>query len=155
MAATKEKNIEPKKEKELKPKQNSDEQKEDRADLAKARKKTPISLGVFHITANFNNTIIAFTDDRGNVLAWSSAGAVGFKNTKESTPYAGAKAADILLEKIKRFEISEAKVLVRGIGPGRDSALRTLFTADINFQVIEDKTPIPFGGSTPSKPRRV
>jgi small subunit ribosomal protein S11 len=123
---------------------------------SKKSKKKYIDLGIFYITSELNNTIISFTDSRGNVLKWSSCGHAGFKNTKKSTPYASAKAAEILVEKVKsNFDIGEAKVIVKGIGPGRESALRVIFNNDFNIVSVEDKTPIPFGGPTPPKPRRV
>lgn len=120
-----------------------------------AKKKTLINLGKFYIRPNLNNTIISFTDHQGNVIAQSSSGAAGFKNTRKGTPYAGAKAMESLINKLNRFEISEAKVIVRGIGPGRESAIRVLFNSNFNLTSVEDRTPIPFGGPKPKKARRV
>jgi small subunit ribosomal protein S11 len=126
------------------------------AKVKKSKKKKKIDVGIIHINSHFNNTLMCFTDANGNVLCWSSAGSCGFKNTKEATPYAGAKTAEVLLEKIKaNFEVGEVKVIVKGIGPGRESALRVLFNSDLNITEIEDRTPVPFGGPTPPKPRRV
>ncbi len=119
-------------------------------------KKKFLDLANFYINAGFNNTIITLTDKKGNVLAWSSCGSAGFKNTKKATPYAGAKAMEMLLEKaLKNFDIQEARIIVKGVGPGRESALRVLFNSNLNINFIEDRTPIPFGGPTPPKPRRV
>ena len=130
--------------------------KTDVAKVKKSRKKKYIDFGIFYINATFNNTLMCFTDKNGNVLAWSSAGHCGFKNTKKATPYAGAKTAEALLNKVKsNFDVGEVKVIVKGIGPGRESALRSLFNENFNIVVIEDKTPIPFGGPTPPKPRRL
>jgi len=124
--------------------------------VKKSKKKKYIDVGVVYINATFNNTLMTFTDKNGNVLAWSSAGHCGFKNTKKATPYAGAKTAELLINKIKsNFDVGELKVIVKGIGPGRESALRALFNEEFNITSIEDRTPIPFGGPTPPKPRRV
>jgi small subunit ribosomal protein S11 len=134
--------------------EKKEEKKEERK--RKAKKKIFVDLGIFYINSHFNNTLISFTDKNGNVLAWSSCGYVGFKNTKKATPYAGAKAMEALLEKVnKNFDIKEAKVIVKGIGPGRESALRVLFNSNLNIIGIEDRTPIPFGGPTPPKPKRM
>ncbi|MCS7184004.1 MAG: 30S ribosomal protein S11 [Patescibacteria group bacterium] len=111
---------------------------------------------MFHINANLNNTLISFSDGQGNILKWSSAGNVGFKNTKKSTPYAGAKAAEKLVNLVKEnFDINEVKVFVKGIGPGREAALRVIFNSDFNIISIEDRTPVPFGGPRPPRPRSV
>jgi len=123
---------------------------------SKKSKKKYIDLGIFYITSGLNNTIISFADSKGNILKWSSCGHAGFKNTKKSTPYASAKAAEILIEKIKNnFDVGEAKVIVKGIGPGREASLRVIFNSDFNIVSVEDRTPIPFGGPTPPKPRSV
>lgn len=133
-----------------------EEIKEIKKEKIKKSKKKYIDLGIFYINANLNNTLLTFTDRQGNVLKWSSAGHIGFKNTKKSTPYAGAKSAEGLINKVKEsFDVNEIKVIVKGIGPGRESALRVIFNSDFNIISVEDRTPIPFGGSTPPKPRRV
>lgn len=121
----------------------------------KEKKKVFLDKGRIYIIANLNNTIITLTDDNGNVLAWSSAGHAGLKNTKKGTPYAGTKAMEVLLEKMKNFNIGELKVFVKGIGPGRETALRVLFNYDYNITYLEDITPIPFGGPKKPRPRRV
>ncbi len=136
--------IEEKKETEVK--ETKTKKKEKKIYLPKAR---------IYINANFNNTIVTLTDDQGNVIAWSSAGAAGLKNTKKGTPFAGTKAMETLLEKIKNFKIDELKVFTKGIGPGREPALRVLFSKDFNIVQIEDITPIPFGGPKRPRPRRV
>ena len=124
--------------------------------VKKSKKKRFVDFGIFYINSTFNNTLMCFTDKNGNVLAWSSAGHCGFKNTKKATPYAGAKTAEALINKVKNnFDVNEVKVIVKGIGPGRESALRALFNEDFNITAIEDRTPIPFGGPTPPKPRRL
>jgi len=121
------------------------------------KKKKVLSLpkGRIYINAGFNNTIITLTDDKGNVFLWSSAGHAGLKNTKKGTPFAGTKAMEVLLEKMKNINIDELEVYIKGVGPGRESALRVLFSKNYNFSSIQDITPIPFGGPTKPKPRRV
>jgi small subunit ribosomal protein S11 len=123
----------------------------------KVKKKKVLSLpkGRIYINAVFNNTIITLTDDKGNVLLWSSAGHAGLKNTKKGTPFAGTKAMEVLLEKMKNINVDELEVYVKGVGPGRESALRVLFSKNYNISSIQDITPIPFGGPTKPKPRRV
>jgi small subunit ribosomal protein S11 len=123
----------------------------------KVKKKKVLSLpkGRIYINAGFNNTIITLTDDQGNVLLWSSAGHAGLKNTKKGTPFAGTKAMEVLLEKMKNINVDELEVYVKGVGPGRESALRVLFSKNYNISSIQDITPIPFGGPTKPKPRRV
>ncbi|GIW66223.1 MAG: 30S ribosomal protein S11 [Candidatus Parcubacteria bacterium] len=119
-------------------------------------KKKYLDLGVFYINANLNNTIITFTNLQGDVLKWTSAGSVGFKNTKKATPYAAARAAENIINLIKEnFSVNDIKVIIKGIGPGRESALRVIFNSDFNVISVEDRTPIPFGGPTPPKPRSV
>ena len=132
------------------------EEKKEEKKVKTAKKKKYIAKGIFYINASSNNTILTFTDENGNVLCWSSCGSSGFKNTKKATPYAGAKATEALLEKVtSAFDVNEAKIIVKGIGPGRESAIRVLFNSNLNITSIEDRTPIPFGGPKPSRPRRV
>lgn len=121
----------------------------------KDKKKRYLAKGRIYINATFNNTLVCLTDENGNVLAWSSAGYSGLKNTKKGTPFAGTRAMETFLEKIKNFNIDELEVYVKGIGPGRETALRVLFNKDYNITKVEDITPIPFGGPTKPKPRRV
>jgi small subunit ribosomal protein S11 len=134
-----------------------EETEEKPIETAKVKKKKVLSLpkGRIYINAGFNNTIITLTDDKGNVLLWSSAGHAGLKNTKKGTPFAGTKAMEVLLEKMKNINVDELEVYVKGVGPGRESALRVLFSKNYNISSIQDITPIPFGGPTKPKPRRV
>jgi len=126
-------------------------------ETVKVKKKKVLSLpkGRVYINAGFNNTIITLTDDKGNVLLWSSAGHAGLKNTKKGTPFAGTRAMEVLLEKMKNVNIDELEVYVKGVGPGREPALRVLFSKNYNIKLVQDITPIPFGGPTKPKPRRV
>jgi small subunit ribosomal protein S11 len=114
-----------------------------------------IRKAVAHIQATYNNTMILITDERGNALAWSSAGALGFKGTKKATPYAAARAAEAVAEKAKRLGVEEITVLVKGIGSGRESAIRSLANHGLEITMLKDVTPIPHNGPRPKKVRRV
>ena len=114
-----------------------------------------ITRAVAHIKASYNNTRLSISDDKGNVLAWSSAGAVGFKGAKKSTPYAAARVADAVADKLGKLHISELIVLVRGVGSGRESAIRALANKGYNITLIKDITPIPHNGPRARKARRV
>ncbi|MFH1612013.1 MAG: 30S ribosomal protein S11 [bacterium] len=107
------------------------------------------------IQSTYNNTIVTVTDDRGNVLGWNSAGASGFKGPRKSTPFAASKVVDLLLEKVKNLNIREAAVLIKGVGTGRDAAIRALVNHGLEISSIKDITPIPHNGCRPRKPRRV
>ena len=108
-----------------------------------------------YIQATYNNTIISLSDEKGNVLAWSSAGALGFKGTKKSTPYAAARVAESLVDKAGKISIPEVVVLVKGVGSGRESAIRALVNRGLNVTFIKDVTPIPHNGPRAIKVRRV
>jgi len=114
-----------------------------------------IRKGVIYISSTYNNTIITLADSNGNVLSWASAGKIGFKGTKKGTPYAAAKAAESLCQAIEKFRIEEISVKIKGIGSGRESALRALAGQGINITDIEDVTPVPHNGCKRKKPRRV
>lgn len=111
--------------------------------------------GRAYVHASYNNTIITITDSSGNVISWASAGAVGFKGAKKSTPFAASRVAEILMEKIVKTGIKNIEVFVRGIGSGRDSAVRALASHGLNIVSIEDTTPLPHNGCRPKKPRRI
>ncbi|MBI4134907.1 MAG: 30S ribosomal protein S11 [Candidatus Sungbacteria bacterium] len=111
--------------------------------------------GVAHIQATYNNTMISISDDRGNILAWSSAGALGFRGAKKATPFAAARVAETVVEKVKRAGLQDVAVLVKGIGSGRDSAVRALANHGLNIMMIRDITPVPHNGVRPKKVRRV
>ena len=118
-------------------------------------KREQIRKGIAHIQATYNNTMIMITDERGNAIAWSSAGALGFKGTKKATPYAAARAAEVAAEKAKRVGLEEIAVRVTGIGSGRESAIRSLANHGLEISLIKDVTPIPHNGPRPKKVRRV
>lgn len=122
-----------------------------------ARKKVnrTVEKGRVYIRATYNNTLITFTDDKGSVLSWSTAGAAGFKGSRKSTPYAGQVAAKEAAEKAKLYGLTTVEVRVKGVGSGREQAIRALQAAGIEVTGIVDETPIPHGGCRPKKPRRV
>lgn len=123
-----------------------------------ASKKSPkkqVLKGIATVFSSYNNTIVSITDPKGEVLAWASAGSMGFKGARKSTPYAATMVAKEALEKAKRFNLAELAIAVKGIGPGREAAIRALAGAGLNINALVDNTPIPHGGVRPPKPRRV
>jgi len=122
---------------------------------AKRKEKKNIVSGVAHVNATFNNTIITITDAQGNVVAWSTAGTMGFKGSRKSTPYAAQIAAEDAGRKAQEHGMKELDVLVKGPGSGRESALRGLQSAGFTIKAISDITPIPHNGCRPPKRRRV
>lgn len=125
--------------------------------VAKKKKKTKkvISQGMVYIQSTFNNTIVTLTDDKGNVLTWASAGTVGYKGTRKSTPYAAGQATKKVAEEAKNFQMSKVKVIIKGVGAGRESAVRALNSSGLEVISLKDATPIPHNGPRPKKPRRV
>jgi len=124
---------------------------------AKTRKKERknVSTGTAHVNSTFNNTIITITDAQGNTIAWSSAGHLGFKGSRKSTPYAAQISAEDAGKKAKEHGVKTLEVLVKGPGSGRESALRALQSVGINITSIVDITPVPHNGCRPRKRRRV
>jgi small subunit ribosomal protein S11 len=108
-----------------------------------------------HIQSTFNNTIITITDMQGNVLSWSSAGTMGFKGTKKSTPYAAQIASSSVAKKVRDMGLVEVEVLVKGPGPGREAAIRALAAAGLSVRRVKDITPMPHNGCRARKKRRV
>ena len=121
----------------------------------KKRSKNAPELGVAHIQATFNNTIVSITDLSGNVISWSSAGAQGFKGSRKSTPFAAQVAAEKAAIKARDMGMKKLEVCVRGPGPGRESAIRALSNTGMEVTVIRDKTPMPHNGCRARKRRRV
>lgn len=111
--------------------------------------------GKIYIQASYNNTTITATNEKGGALAWSSAGSLGFSGPKKATPYAAAKVAETILEKIKKAGFAEVEIFVKGIGSGRESAIRSFASHGLNIVSIKDVTPIPHNGPRPKKVRRV
>jgi small subunit ribosomal protein S11 len=126
----------------------------DKTRLRKKERKN-ITAGVAHVAATFNNTIITITDAQGNVIAWSSAGAKGFKGSRKSTPYAAQVAAEEARKKAMEHGIRTLEVEISGPGSGREAALRGLQASDLLITTIRDVTPIPHNGVRPPKRRRV
>ncbi len=121
----------------------------------KKKAKAKITKGKIYVNSTYNNTIVSVTDIAGNVLIWSSAGKIGFKGSKKSTPYAGQKTMEDVLARVRDRGLAEVDVLIKGIGSGRESAVRALQGSGMNVLTIKDETPIPHGGIRPKKPRRV
>ena len=121
----------------------------------KRRERKNISSGVAHVNASFNNTMITITDTEGNVIAWSSAGGVGFKGSRKGTPFAATQAAIAAGNVAKTVGLRSVEVRVTGPGSGRESAIRALQTIGIEVKSIRDVTPIPHNGCRPPKRRRV
>jgi len=122
-----------------------------------ARKKTRrnVTVGVAHVKATFNNTMITITDSKGETLCWASAGTCGFKGSRKSTPFAGQLSAQQVAEKAIKFGMKEIEVKVKGPGSGRESAITALQAAGLKIKSIEDVTPLPHNGCRPKKRRRV
>ncbi len=118
-------------------------------------KSRKISEGRVYISSSYNNTSITLTDQSGNTLAWASAGNIGFKGTKKATPFAASKVAEVLSQKAMKIGINKISVFVKGIGGGRDSAIRSFASKGMDIISIKDVTPIPHNGCRPRGPRRV
>ena len=114
-----------------------------------------IGEGKIYISSSYNNTIITLTDKMGNVLKWTSAGSIGFKGSKKATPFAASRVAEVLCETARKLGIEKVEVLIKGIGGGRESAIRSLATRGLEIVSVKDVTPIPHNGCRPPKVRRV
>lgn len=125
------------------------------AGRVKRRERKNISSGVVHVNASFNNTMVTITDEQGNTISWSTAGGMGFKGSRKSTPYAAQLAAEDAAKKAIDHGMQTVNVEVRGPGSGRESALRALQSAGLTVSMIRDVTPIPHNGCRPRKRRRV
>lgn len=123
--------------------------------LPEEGRKGKLLKGIAHIQATYNNTIITITDDKGNAIASSSAGSIGFSGAKKATPFAAARVAEVVVEKIKKSGIQDISVRVSGVGSGRDSAIRALANHGLNIIGIKDITPVPHNGPRSKKVRRV
>jgi len=124
-------------------------------EVSKKSLKRQVINGVAYITVSYNNTMIVVADTRGEIIAWSSAGALGFKGAKKSTPYAANLVAKSCVEKAKKYNLTNIKIIVKGVGPGRESAIRGLAGSGLNVTALMDKTPVAHNGVRASKPRRV
>ena len=124
--------------------------------MAKTKKRIrkQFEHGVVHVRAQWNNTIVTLTDPNGNVLAWSSPGANGFKGARQSTPYAGQVSAEQVAEKAQAFGMQTVDVYLKGMGPGRDQTIRGLMNGGLDVLSITDDTRVPHGGCRPKKVRK-
>jgi len=121
----------------------------------KRRVRRNVSRGLAYINASFNNTLVTITDTNGDVLCWATAGTVGFKGSRKSTPFAAQKAAETCSERAAKFGVKELEVRVKGPGSGRESAITGLQSSGVQVKSIEDITPLPHNGCRPRKRRRV
>jgi small subunit ribosomal protein S11 len=119
------------------------------------RKAKHVQEGKVYVNATYNNTVVTVTDTTGNVLAWASAGSLGFSGPKKATPFASSKVIAAITEKIQASGPKDISVIIKGIGSGRDSAIRSLINNGFNILSIKDATPIPHNGPRPAKIRRV
>lgn len=122
-----------------------------RSTTRKRRARKNIARGVAHIHSTFNNTIVTISDEQGNVVAWSSAGALGFKGSRKSTPFAAQMAGEAAAKGAIENGMKSVEVSIKGPGPGRESAVRSLQTAGLEISVINDVTPVPHNGCRPPK----
>ena len=130
--------------------------KDEKASTPKRRKvKRVVQKAIAHVYASFNNTIITITDPKGETLCWASAGTIGYKGSRKSTPFAAQKAAEAAAEKASKFGVKEIDVHVKGPGSGRESAIRALQASGLDIKTIEDCTPLPHNGCRARKKRRV
>lgn len=117
--------------------------------------KKKVASGTLNILATFNNTIVTLADTKGNTLIAASSGALGFKGSRKSTPFAAAKVGEIIGEKAQQMGMKDANVIIKGIGAGRESALRSFAGKGISINTITETTPVPHNGPRPKKPRRI
>ncbi len=122
---------------------------------SKKKVRKNVIKGVVHVKATFNNTLVTITDVNGETLCWDSAGSVGFKGARKSTPFAATRASERAVSKVRRMGMKEVEVRVNGPGPGRESAVTALQANGLKVTAIEDHTPIPHNGCRPRKKRRV
>ena len=123
--------------------------------VVKAKGSKNVAVGIAHVLASFNNTVVSITDQRGNVLGWSSAGKVGFKGSRKSTAYAAQMVAQDACRQAMGHGVREVEVRVKGPGSGRESAIRAIQAVGLEISIIKDVTPVPHNGCRPPKARRV
>ncbi len=122
---------------------------------SKRSSKRKLETGTLYVEATYNNTKVALADTSGNVVAWSTSGALGFQGAKKGTPFAAAKVGELLADKAQQMGVREVAVIVRGVGAGRESSIRAFSSRGIQISSIKDTTPVPHNGPRPPKPRRV
>ena len=122
---------------------------------AKSASKRKLAYALLHIQSTYNNTKVVLTDEKGNSVALSSSGALGFRGAKKGTPFAAAKIGEVLADKAILMGVKEVGVVVKGTGSGRESVVRSFIAKGISIESIKDKTPVPHNGPKPKKPRRI
>ncbi len=122
--------------------------------LAKGLKKK-VSEGILYVESTYNNTKLTLTDVKGNVMTWSTSGSLGFKGAKKGTPFAAGKIAEVIGEKASLAGVKTVKIIVKGVGSGREAAIRSFAAFGVEITSIEDQTPVPHNGPKPKKPRRI
>ena len=120
-----------------------------------ASSKRKMDSGILNIQSTYNNTKVILTDSKGNAVAWSSSGSLGFKGAKKGTPFAAAKVGELLADKAIAMGVKEVSAVVKGVGSGRESAIRAFISKGISISSVKDATGVPFNGPKPKKPRRV
>ena len=126
------------------------------SDTGKKKKTSKILRNAkINIRVSYNNVMINITNEKGDVLAWSTSGSLGYKGPRKSTPYAASKVVEAVFERLGNIELEEANILIRGIGGGRDTSIRSLVARGISIASIQDVTPVPHNGCRPRKARRV
>lgn len=121
----------------------------------KRRERKNIEFGIAHIRSTFNNTIVTITDTKGNALSWASAGGLGFRGSRKSTPFAAQMAAEVAAKAAMEHGLKQVEVFVKGPGSGREAAIRSLQATGLEVNLIKDVTPVPHNGCRPPKRRRV
>lgn len=122
---------------------------------AAVKSKKKLEMGKVYISVGYNNTVLTATDKNGNVLAWTSAGSIGFSGPKKATPFAASKMVAAVSEKMKKLGFSDIEVFIKGVGSSRDASLKALAGAGFNITAVKDVTPLPHNGPKPPKIRRV
>jgi small subunit ribosomal protein S11 len=117
--------------------------------------KKRVDVGILHVQSTYNNTKVMLTDTHGNALMWGSSGGAGFRGAKKGTPFAAAKVGETLALKAQNLGLREISVVVKGVGSGRESAIRGFISKGVTISSIKDETPVPHNGTQPKKPRRV
>lgn len=130
----------------------------DKGKVSRSLSKLPrknVGTGVLSVLSTYNNTKLLLSDAKGDAIAWSSSGALGFKGAKKGTPFAAAKVGEVIGEKAKMMGVKLASVVVKGIGPGRESSIRAFSSKGVDLTSVRDETPVPHNGPRQKKPRRV
>ncbi|HEY9586173.1 MAG TPA: 30S ribosomal protein S11 [Candidatus Paceibacterota bacterium] len=123
------------------------------APVSSSKKRT--EAGTLYVESTYNNTKLTLTDTKGNTIAWSSSGSLGFKGAKKGTPFAAAKVGELMAQKAQTAGLKKVGVIVKGVGSGRESSIRGFLTKGVILETIRDMTPVPHNGPKPKKPRRV